>query len=190
MELFCGVGEHCGSVRVGDVGSVDLLIVFARDDVTEVAFIGIEVVGITRDLDIHTGIERDRSLLDIVPIVNNAVEDVICDLDVLRRVDGDSVPKLVICELTLIDGDVLDRKCIARCNLAGSCEVDAGSYGVSEVIVDYSGVVEEAAVDIDVASYGAFSPAGLYGDKYTGSAYGSDGAILDVYVGCLHEISS
>ena len=47
MELFRGVGEHCGSVGVGDVGSVDLLIVFARDDVTEVAFIGIEVIGVT-----------------------------------------------------------------------------------------------------------------------------------------------
>ena len=189
-ELFLGVGDHGGAVGGGDVGAIDVFEVFAVDYVTDVAFVAIEVIGIARKLDIHTGIEEHCGILYIMPIIDDAVEGVIRYLDVLRGVDRDGIPLLVICEFTAIKPQILDREGIVGCDLARSGDVDSGSADIAEAVIENTAMVEEATLDVDITRYSALAPARLDRYKQTHTAYVLEGAVLDVYVGSLHEIAS
>ena len=179
-----------GAVGVGDVGAIDVLEVFTVDYVTDVAFVAIEVIGIARKLDIHTGIEEHGGILYVMPIIDYAVECVIRYLDVLRGVDRDAIPLFVICEPTAIEPQILDRKGIAGCDLARSCDMDRGSAYIAEAVIENAAMVEQATLYVDITRYGALAPARLDRYKQTHAAYVLEGAVLDVYVSRLHEIAS
>lgn len=189
-ELFLGIGNKGSAVGGCNISAVDVLIVLSVDDVADIALIAIEVIGIIRNFDIHTGIEEHCGVLNLVPLVDDSVEGIIFDLYVLCRVDRDRVPLLVIRELTVGYRDILDGKGIARCYLTRSCYMNVGSVYIGKRIVQDSAMVEETTLNIDITRNGAFAPARLDRDEQTYSAYVLEGAVFNVDVGRFHKIAS
>ena len=115
-------------------------------------------MSIVRNVYIHRRFNVDDEVGIFLCLTCRLLENVVFDLYVLRRVDGDEIVVSVVDEFIALDEDIFVEERLLAYGGGQTLDGDGGEGLVCDALVNKSDVIEKAFSDSDILSDRALAP--------------------------------